>query len=205
MFRHGIVVCFILLILTGSLPAFEGMAKIQKVDPEKGILVLQVGDKERVVKADKGIKVLDAQGKELAGGLKSKNLTPGILERLLVNRKTARQSSRPSGWRKGELDGPATPRKRIPLASSRSATCRPGTGTREKTAVFTAAERTNRREHTKGRPKRKRGVSPLWMRTADPRSRARSYSFPSACRIPQPCLSRSRNRQIVTRNSRRRS
>jgi hypothetical protein len=79
MIRYGIVVWVIFLLLTRSLPAFEGVAKIKKVDPEKGILVLQVGDKERVVKADKRIKVLDGQGKELAGGLKSKKLTPGIL------------------------------------------------------------------------------------------------------------------------------
>jgi hypothetical protein len=67
-----------LLILTAALPAFEGVARIKKVDAKKGILVLQVGNQARTVKADKGIKVLDAKGKELPGGLKSKELKPGI-------------------------------------------------------------------------------------------------------------------------------
>ena len=49
----------ILVILAGSLLAFEVPGTIQKVDAEKGVLVIKVNGQERTVKADKSVKVLD--------------------------------------------------------------------------------------------------------------------------------------------------
>jgi hypothetical protein len=62
----------------GCLVAFEATGTIQKVNTEKGILVIRVNGQDRSVKADKSIKVLDREGKELPAGLKSKELTAGI-------------------------------------------------------------------------------------------------------------------------------
>lgn len=73
-----VVACNALLVLAGSLLAFEVPGTIQKVDAEKGTIVIKVNGQERTVKADKGIKVLDKEGKELADGLKSKELKEGI-------------------------------------------------------------------------------------------------------------------------------
>lgn len=67
-----------LLLLVGSLFAFDVPGTIQKVDAEKGVLVIKVNGQERTVKADKGIKVLDREGKNLADGLKSKELKEGV-------------------------------------------------------------------------------------------------------------------------------
>jgi hypothetical protein len=57
---------------------FQTTGTVQQVDAEKGILVIRVNGQVRTVKSDKSIKVLDRQGKELADGLKSKELTAGI-------------------------------------------------------------------------------------------------------------------------------
>lgn len=68
----------IVVLLVRGLLAFQVTGTIQKVDTEKGILVIRVNSQDRSVKADKSIKVLDREGKELADGLKSKELTAGI-------------------------------------------------------------------------------------------------------------------------------
>jgi hypothetical protein len=68
----------IVVVLAGGLLAFEAMGTIQKVDTENGRLVIRVNGKDRTVKADKNIKVLDKDGTELANGLKSKELTEGV-------------------------------------------------------------------------------------------------------------------------------
>lgn len=75
-----------LLVLVGSLPAFEAVGTIEKVDAEKGVLVIQVNGRERTVKVDKTVKVLDAKGNELADGLKSKELKEGAEATFTVER-----------------------------------------------------------------------------------------------------------------------
>lgn len=72
-----VVALFIVGFLAGSLLAFEATGTIQKVDAEKGTLVIRVNGQDRTVKADKNIKVLGKDGKELADGLKAKELTEG--------------------------------------------------------------------------------------------------------------------------------
>jgi hypothetical protein len=66
------------VLLAGGLFAFEATGTIQKVDAEKGTLVIRLNGQDRTVKADKNIKVLDKDGKELADGLKSKELKEGV-------------------------------------------------------------------------------------------------------------------------------
>jgi hypothetical protein len=78
MYLRWTVASCIIVLLVGDLLAFEAVGTIQKVDAEKGRLVIRVNGQERSVKADKSIKVLDKEGKELADGLKSKELTEGI-------------------------------------------------------------------------------------------------------------------------------
>jgi hypothetical protein len=84
MCRRWIAAGCALLTLTGALAAFDAVAQIKKVDTEKGLLVIVVGDKERAVKAAKGIKVLDARGKDLPGGLKSEELKEGVEATLTI-------------------------------------------------------------------------------------------------------------------------
>jgi len=71
--RWMMALCIVVLRV-GGLFAFEATGIIQKVDAEKGTLVIRVNNQDRTVKADKNIKVLDKAGKELADGLKSKEL-----------------------------------------------------------------------------------------------------------------------------------
>jgi hypothetical protein len=68
----------IVSFFAGSLLAFQATGTIQKVDAEKGRLVIRVNGQDRTVKADMNIKVLDKEGKELAEGLKSKELKEGV-------------------------------------------------------------------------------------------------------------------------------
>src|ERR1700722_12213831 len=65
------------VVLAGGLLAFEATGTIQKVDAEKGTLVIRVNGQDRTLKADKNIKLLGKDGKELADGLKAKELTEG--------------------------------------------------------------------------------------------------------------------------------
>ena len=76
-FRWMFALCIVVL-LAGSLLAFEAVGTIQKVDAEKGRLHIRVNGQDRSVKVDKAIKVLDKEGKELADGLKSKELKEGV-------------------------------------------------------------------------------------------------------------------------------
>lgn len=78
MCRRWVLALYLVASLAGGLCAFEAVGTIQKVDTDKGTVVIRVNGQDRTVKADKGIKVLDKDGKELTDGLKSKDLTPGV-------------------------------------------------------------------------------------------------------------------------------
>jgi hypothetical protein len=78
MFLRWFVASCIVVLLAGRLLAFEVPGTVQKVDAEKGTLVIRVNGQDRHVKADASIKVLDKEGKELADGLKSKELKEGV-------------------------------------------------------------------------------------------------------------------------------
>jgi hypothetical protein len=79
MLRSLACVAIGLIVSAGSLLALEGEAKIKKVDAEKSILVLTgPGGMDHTVKVAKDAKFLDAAGKDLADGLKSKELKPGV-------------------------------------------------------------------------------------------------------------------------------
>src|SRR5437879_3262024 len=75
--RWTFALCIVVL-LVGGLIAFEATGTIQKVDAENGRIVIRVNGQDRSVKVDKSIKVLDREGKELADGLKSKELKEGV-------------------------------------------------------------------------------------------------------------------------------
>lgn len=77
MYLRSAVASCIVILLGGSLLAFEATGTIQRVDAEKGLLVITVNGQDRTVKIAKDIKVLDKEGKDLAGGLKSKELKEG--------------------------------------------------------------------------------------------------------------------------------
>ncbi len=67
-------------------PAFEVGAVIKKVDVEKGMVAFTVAGMSRSAKAGKDVKVLDAEGKPLAGGLGAKELKEGTLVTLTIER-----------------------------------------------------------------------------------------------------------------------
>ena len=71
------VACCALVLVAGGLLAFEAVGTVRKVDTEKGTVVIRVNGQDRTVKTDKAIKVWGKDGKELAGGLKAKELTEG--------------------------------------------------------------------------------------------------------------------------------
>ena len=76
----------ILLILSSGLLALEAVGTLKKVDADGGVIIFQVNGRDRTLKADKNIKVLDAKGKNLADGLKSKELKEGADVTVTVER-----------------------------------------------------------------------------------------------------------------------
>ena len=77
MCRRMVCAGIALLTLAGSLLGLEAVGTIKKVDAEKGVVVVFANGQDRTLKADKNLKVLDANGKDLPDGLKSKELKEG--------------------------------------------------------------------------------------------------------------------------------
>ena len=75
-----------LLVIVNSLSAFDAAGTIKKVDSEKGVLHINAGGQDRVVKIDKDVKVLDMEGKPLTDGLKAKELKEGAQVTVTVER-----------------------------------------------------------------------------------------------------------------------
>ncbi len=115
MCRRAVAALLVPLLLSGGALALEAVGTVKQVDADKGVLVIFSGGKDRRLKADPNIKVLDAKGKPLAGGLKAKELKEGaevsitvefengapILKAIQLGRKGA-ASGRPSA---GQLTG----------------------------------------------------------------------------------------------------
>jgi hypothetical protein len=84
--RHASLVAAVALLLVNSAPAFDAVGTIKKVDTDKGVLFIHANGQDRTVKIDKEVKVLDADGKPLADGLKSKELKEGAEITVTVDR-----------------------------------------------------------------------------------------------------------------------
>jgi hypothetical protein len=74
------------LLGAGSLLALEAVGTIKKIDPDKGVVVVFANGQDRVLKAAKDLKVLDTKGKDLADGLKAKELKEGAEVTVTVER-----------------------------------------------------------------------------------------------------------------------
>jgi hypothetical protein len=77
MLRAFVAGAFGLVLFAGSLLAFEVSATIKKVDADKGVLSVHANGQDRTVRVAKDLKVLGTDGKELANGLRAKELKEG--------------------------------------------------------------------------------------------------------------------------------
>jgi hypothetical protein len=84
--RHASLVAAVALLLVNSAPAFDAVGTIKKIDAEKSLLYIHANGQDRTVKIDKEVKVLDANGKPLADGIKSKELKEGADVTVTVER-----------------------------------------------------------------------------------------------------------------------
>lgn len=80
------LVCSLVLVVAAA--AFEARGTIRKVDPEKRILEVFSNGQLRVVPVAANARILDREGKELTGGLQSKELKDGAEVVLTVERGT---------------------------------------------------------------------------------------------------------------------
>lgn len=83
--RTRLAVVAALLLCTGSLLAFDAVGTLLKVDADKSVVTIRVGNQERIVPVAKDAKVLGADGKELPGGLRAASL-PGAEVTVTVER-----------------------------------------------------------------------------------------------------------------------
>ena len=67
-----------LMIFAGRLPAMEIEATIKRIDADKGMIVIFAKGKDYTLTIAKDIKVLGADGKPLADGVKSRELKEGV-------------------------------------------------------------------------------------------------------------------------------
>ncbi len=86
MHRVLVGVALALGLSTGSLLAFDAVGTINKVDADKGVLFIHANGQDRTVKVAKDAKVLGADGKELADGLRAKELKEGAQVTVTVER-----------------------------------------------------------------------------------------------------------------------
>src|SRR5204863_3631977 len=75
-----------LVLFAASVLAFEAVGTIKKVDADQGILYIHANGQDRTVKVAKDVKVLGTDGKELAGGLRAKELKEGAEVTVTVER-----------------------------------------------------------------------------------------------------------------------
>jgi hypothetical protein len=66
-----------LILLAGEASAFEVQAVVKRVDAERRLLVVTAGQQDRALRVPAEAKVLDEAGRELAEGLKAKELREG--------------------------------------------------------------------------------------------------------------------------------
>jgi hypothetical protein len=84
--RLSLLAAVAVLLVTRPSPAFDAVGTIKKVDAEKSVLYIHANGQDRTVKIDKEVKVLDADGKPLADGIKSKELKEGAEVTVTVER-----------------------------------------------------------------------------------------------------------------------
>jgi hypothetical protein len=89
--RKSLMTCVAVLAMTGLVLAAEHRVTIKKVDADQGILTVGANDKERPVPVAKDVKVLAADGTELADGLRAKALAEGATAMITVERNGNRQ------------------------------------------------------------------------------------------------------------------
>ena len=77
MCRIAAVILIALLLFGGSVAAFDAEGTLKKIDAANGTLMVQANGQERNVKVAQDVKILDAAGAALAGGLKAKELHEG--------------------------------------------------------------------------------------------------------------------------------
>lgn len=116
--RLLLLAVFALVLLAGSLPAFEAVVTIKKLDVEKGLIVVTgPGGQDHTPKLAKDIKVLGKDGKPLADGIKSKELKEGTVVTVTVEPEGGIRPSRPSDWAAHD-PAPGRPRSRAPSRKS---------------------------------------------------------------------------------------
>ncbi len=76
----------VLLILTGSAWALQAVGTLRKVDAQAGVVIVFANGQDRTLTVEAGSKFLDAHGKELADGLKAKELAVGAEVTVTVER-----------------------------------------------------------------------------------------------------------------------
>jgi hypothetical protein len=86
MLRKLLGATFALVLVAGSLLAFEAVGTIKKVDADKGILHIHANGQDRTVAIARDVKVLGTDGKDLAGGLKAPELKEGAEVTVTVER-----------------------------------------------------------------------------------------------------------------------
>lgn len=115
MFRRIALACSLILLLAAPARALEAVGVIKSIDPQAGTMVVFAGGQDRFLTAEKDVRVLDKDGKPLAGGLASKELKADATVTVIVEPGAGRialQSIRlggtlPGGNRPGNRPGGA--------------------------------------------------------------------------------------------------
>src|SRR4051794_20629909 len=103
------------VVLAASLLAFDVEATIKRVDADQGALVFFAKGQDRTARVARDVKVVDAAGKDVAGGLQAKELRAGAVVTLSIEKEGDRPVVRAIRLGKAAAAGPAAPAKDFPL------------------------------------------------------------------------------------------
>lgn len=84
--RMACLLVVALTILADNVSAFEATGTLKKVDAEKGVVVLHANGQDHTAKVARDAKILGADNKELADGLRSRELKEGVEVTVTVER-----------------------------------------------------------------------------------------------------------------------
>jgi len=90
MFRRLALACSLVLCVAAPAAALEAVGVIKSIDPQAGTLVVFANGQDRNLTAEKDVRVLDKDGKPLAGGLASKELKPDVTVTVVVQPEAGR-------------------------------------------------------------------------------------------------------------------
>ena len=79
-------VCVLLPALARPATAFDVVTTIRKIDVDQGVVTINANGKDHVARVARNAKIVGADGKDLADGLRARELKEGVEATVIIDR-----------------------------------------------------------------------------------------------------------------------